>query len=102
MAQDTSVPGWDDYFLGIAEAVSRRAQCTRRSVGDLAISEVRPVAIDRHPGQVVAVAGDHLLEVPPVVGWQWFGLDAPAYERRIRQHCGKRFHLAAHVLRSFR
>ena len=26
-------PGWDDYFLGIAEAVAARADCTRRRVG---------------------------------------------------------------------
>lgn len=26
-------PSWDDYFLGIAEAVSMRADCTRRKVG---------------------------------------------------------------------
>ena len=24
------VPDWDQYFLGIAEAVSARAKCTRR------------------------------------------------------------------------
>jgi dCMP deaminase len=29
----TGRPGWDEYFLGIAEAVSRRADCTRRQVG---------------------------------------------------------------------
>ncbi|GAA2184647.1 cytidine/deoxycytidylate deaminase family protein [Brooklawnia cerclae] len=27
------VPGWDEYFLGIAAAVSVRAKCTRRCVG---------------------------------------------------------------------
>lgn len=26
-------PGWDDWAMGIAEAVSRRADCTRRQVG---------------------------------------------------------------------
>jgi dCMP deaminase len=26
-------PGWDEYFLGIAKAVSERADCTRRKVG---------------------------------------------------------------------
>lgn len=31
--QPIPVPGWDDYFLGIAEAVSARAKCTRRRVG---------------------------------------------------------------------
>ena len=28
-----TVPGWDDYFLGIATAVAARAKCTRRRVG---------------------------------------------------------------------
>lgn len=26
-------PSWDEYFMGIAEAVSRRGDCTRRQVG---------------------------------------------------------------------
>ncbi|MFZ2625871.1 MAG: deaminase [Propionibacterium sp.] len=30
---ELTVPGWDDYFLGIAQAVSARAKCTRRKVG---------------------------------------------------------------------
>ncbi|MBE6477525.1 MAG: dCMP deaminase family protein [Propionibacteriaceae bacterium] len=31
--QRITVPGWDEYFLGIAQAVSARAKCTRRRVG---------------------------------------------------------------------
>ena len=31
--ESPAVPGWDDYFLGIARAVSRRGDCTRRQVG---------------------------------------------------------------------
>lgn len=39
-----SRPGWDDYFLEIAEAVSRRADCTRRRVGAVIVREHRIVA----------------------------------------------------------
>jgi dCMP deaminase len=31
--QPTSRPGWDDYFIGIARAVSTRATCLRRKYG---------------------------------------------------------------------
>ncbi len=44
MADATGVPGWDDYFLGIAEAVSRRAQCTSRRVGAVLVHERRIIA----------------------------------------------------------
>jgi len=30
-------PDWDAYFLGIAEAVSRRGDCTRRQVGAVVV-----------------------------------------------------------------
>ncbi|MFI8237622.1 deoxycytidylate deaminase [Streptomyces sp. NPDC085866] len=36
-------PGWDDYFLGIAEAVAARADCTRSLVGAVMVA-VGPVA----------------------------------------------------------
>ncbi|MDN6021725.1 MAG: deaminase, partial [Acidipropionibacterium jensenii] len=39
-----TVPGWDDYFLGIAEAVGARAKCTRRAVGAVLVHEHRIIA----------------------------------------------------------
>nr|WP_308194413.1 deaminase [Micromonospora salmantinae] len=36
-------PGWDEYFLGIAVAVSTRADCSRRRVGALVVRwDVQP------------------------------------------------------------
>jgi dCMP deaminase len=37
-------PGWDDYFLAIAEAVAARADCTRRQVGAVIVRDHRIVA----------------------------------------------------------
>ena len=39
-----TVPDWDEYFLGIAEAVAARAKCTRRRVGALLVHEHRIIA----------------------------------------------------------
>lgn len=39
-----SRPDWDTYFLGIAEAVSRRADCSRRQVGALVVVRNRIVS----------------------------------------------------------
>lgn len=38
------VPGWDEYFLGIATAVAARAKCTRRRVGAVIVHERRIIA----------------------------------------------------------
>lgn len=39
-----SRPDWDTYYLGIAEAVSARADCTRRKVGALIVQGDRIVS----------------------------------------------------------
>lgn len=47
-------PTWDEYFLGIAEAVSKRAACTRRQVGALVVAEHRIISAGYNgapPGQ---------------------------------------------------
>jgi len=37
-------PSWDDYFLGIAELVSKRSTCLRRKVGAVIVKERRILA----------------------------------------------------------
>ena len=37
-------PGWDDYFLHIAEAVKTRADCSRRKVGAVLVKDNRIVS----------------------------------------------------------
>ncbi len=47
-------PGWDEYFLQIAVAVSQRADCTRRQVGAVIVKDNRIVST----GYNGAPAGD--------------------------------------------
>lgn len=45
LARETPArPGWHDYFLGIAEAVAARADCTRSRVGAVIVRDHRIVA----------------------------------------------------------
>uniref|UniRef100_UPI00055087A8 deoxycytidylate deaminase n=1 Tax=Actinomadura oligospora TaxID=111804 RepID=UPI00055087A8 len=45
-----SRPDWDDYFLGIAEAVSRRGDCSRRQVGAVVVGEDRRIVSTGYNG----------------------------------------------------
>ena len=54
------VPGWDDYFLGIADAVAARAKCTRRRVGAVLTIDHRIIATGYNgaaPGEDDCLAG---------------------------------------------
>ena len=53
-------PGWNEYFLDIAEAVSKRADCSRRKVGAVIVRENRIVATGYNgaaPGRAGCLAG---------------------------------------------
>lgn len=45
MTTDHTRPSWDDYFLAIAVAVSKRADCSRRQIGAILVNSDR-----RHRG----------------------------------------------------
>jgi dCMP deaminase len=54
-------PSWDDYFLGIAVAVSARADCRRRQHGAVIVKANRIVATGyngAHPGGPSCLAGE--------------------------------------------
>jgi len=44
LPQSPQRPGWDDYFLGIAEAVAARGECVRSKVGAVVVRNRRIVA----------------------------------------------------------
>ena len=44
MAVKSIRPSWTDYYLGIADAVSKRGECTRRQVGAVIVKDHTIVA----------------------------------------------------------
>ncbi|MGV9815794.1 deoxycytidylate deaminase [Streptomyces cellulosae] len=38
-------PGWDEYFLGIAQAVSARGDCTRSQVGAVVVQKINGLRV---------------------------------------------------------
>ncbi len=45
-----SRPNWDEYFLGIAEAVAVRADCTRRKVGAVIVDKSNRIVATGYNG----------------------------------------------------
>lgn len=62
MTQKTAErPDWDEYFLGLAKAVSARADCRRAKHGAVIVSEHRIVATGYNgsvPGGLSCLAGE--------------------------------------------
>lgn len=44
MAKKDRRPGWDEYFMGIADLVAQRSTCLRRKVGALVVKDRRILA----------------------------------------------------------
>lgn len=54
------VPGWDEYFLGIAKAVAQRAKCRRRQVGSVLVDEEHRIVSTGYAGFPAGTPGDCL------------------------------------------
>lgn len=50
-------PSWDDYFLGIADAVAQRADCTRSLVGAVLVDENHRIVSTGYNGAPSGVPG---------------------------------------------
>lgn len=53
----TDRPGWNEYFLGIAEAVAARADCTRSKVGAVLVNSRREVRGTGYNGAPSGIPG---------------------------------------------
>lgn len=49
-APPLSRPGWDEYFLGIADAVAARTDCRRARVGAVVVDPGRRIVATGYPG----------------------------------------------------
>lgn len=54
------VPSWDEYFLGIAQSVSKRAKCRRRQVGAVLVDEQHRIVSTGYAGFPAGTPGDCL------------------------------------------
>lgn len=58
----TERPDWHEYFIGVAKAVSARADCTRRKVGVVVVDEDRRIIATgyngAHPGGPSCLKGE--------------------------------------------
>lgn len=50
-------PGWDDYFLAIAETVAQRADCTRRRVGCVLVDGEHRIVATGYNGTAPGLPG---------------------------------------------
>lgn len=59
---DHARPGWDEYFLGICEAVAARADCSRRRVGAVIVDRYHRLVSTgyngSYPGGPSCLAGE--------------------------------------------
>lgn len=68
-------PGWTQYYLGIADAVSRRAECSRRQVGAVIVKDhsIRATGYNgAPPGMPSCLTGDcprARSDAPPGTGY---------------------------------
>jgi len=80
-------PGWTEYFLGIAEAVAARADCTRRQAGTVIVRDHRILA-SGYNGAPAGVTGCLEGACPRGRHYPANGGGEPAYGPAFRCGCG--------------